>query len=128
MGGILGGLFGGGGQEQQMQGLRASRADIQALRPEAMQARLNALRAMTSGYQGANNALETLWGAPPSTAPRDDFATGRHNRMMGHDLPRPAPQQASPQQLPPQPGPQAQLPQGSDLEMGFMSQLGRPGR
>ena len=90
MGGILGGLFGGGGQEQQMQALRASRGDIQAYRPEAMQARLNALRAMTGGYQGANNALETLWGAPPQqpTGEAPWLKTQHPQRMMDHDLPQ----------------------------------------
>ena len=95
MGGILGGLFGGGGQEQQMQALKASRGDIQAYRPEAMQARLNALRAMTQGYQGANNALETLWGAPPPAPPATVGEQWRGiqsgQRMMGHDLPQQPP-------------------------------------
>lgn len=100
MGGLISGLLGGGssdGQQQQMNALKASRADIQAYRPEAMQARLNALNNMTSAFQGANNALETLWGDPnvkkmPQPPPR---------RMMGHELP---------QQMPPSPSPQPQQP------------------
>lgn len=103
MGGMLSGILGGGsspGQQQQQQALQASRADIQAYRPEAMQARLNALANATSSYQGANNALETLWGAPEEKGPPSLSIGGVRpmpKRMMGHDLPQqgPAPQQPS---------------------------------
>ncbi len=106
MGGLISGLLGGGessGQQQQMGALRAARGDIQAYRPEAMQARLNALNNMTSAFQGANNALETLWGAPPQVGGRNFKAPPK--RMMGHDLPEASaqgPQQ--PPQAPPQQG------------------------
>lgn len=101
MGGLISGILGGGnsaGQQQQMGALKAARGDIQAYRPEAMQARLNALNNMTSAFQGANNALETLWGDPNRKvgAPR---TPAQPQRMMGHDLP---------QQMPPSPGPQQQ--------------------
>ena len=103
MGGLLSGILGGGnsaGQQQQMQALKASRDDIQRYRPEAMQARLNALANMTGSYQGANNALETLWGAPqkaasPSLFGREAYGPSPPQRLMGHDLPsepQPAPQ------------------------------------
>ena len=100
MGGLISGLLGGGessGQQQQMGALRAARGDIQAYRPEAMQARLNALNNMTSAYQGANNALETLWG-DPNAKPKIGGPRGPQpappQRMMGHDLPqRPGPPQ-----------------------------------
>ncbi len=98
MGGLISGILGGGssdGQQQQMQALKASRDDIQRYRPEAMQARLNALNNMTSAFQGANNALETLWG-DPNAKPKP--VGGGPQRMMGHDLPRePYPQQQQPQ-------------------------------
>ncbi len=99
MGGLISGLLGGGsspGQEQQMNALKASRSDIQAYRPEAMQARLNALRAMTDAYGGANNALETLWGAPPGQgvgARAKGPARQVPQRMFGHEMPQqPMPQ------------------------------------
>jgi hypothetical protein len=96
MGGLISGILGGGnssGQEQQMQALKASRGDIQAYRPEAMQARLNALRNMTDAYGGGQNALETLWGAPqqPQTGLRGNLQA-MPRRMMGHDLPQQMPQ------------------------------------
>ena len=90
MGGLLSGILGGGssgGQQQQMQALKASQEDIQRYRPEAMQARLNALGNMTSAFQGSNNALETLWGDP--NAPKvGQGPSGPPQRMMGHDLPQ----------------------------------------
>jgi hypothetical protein len=102
MGGLISGILGGGesaGQQQQMQALKASREDLQAYRPEAMQARLNALNNMTSAFQGGNNALETLWGDPNAKAPGVGGLTRAPQRMMGHDLPQQPiqPQQARPQ-------------------------------
>jgi hypothetical protein len=100
MGSILGGILGGGsspGQDAQMQGLKASQADLQAYRPEAMQARLNALSNMSTAYQGANNALQTLWGAPPSNLPADRLqGMGSIGpTMMGHPMPSPGPSQGT---------------------------------
>lgn len=106
MGGLLSGILGGGdsaGQQQQMGALKAARGDIQAYRPEAMQARLNALNNMTSAFQGANNALETLWGAPQQVGGQKHANLRVPQRMMGHDLP-----QEMPPQQGPMPGPQAQ--------------------
>jgi hypothetical protein len=103
MGGLISGLLGGGsspGQDQQMGALKAARGDIQAYRPEAMQARLNALNNMTSAFQGGNNALETLWGDP--NAPKSTGAPPPQ-RMMGHDLPQETPYQGP---MSPQPSPQ----------------------
>ncbi len=105
MGSLLSGILGGGsspGQEQQAAALKASRADIQRLRPELMQAKLNALGNMTSAYQGSNNALETLWGAPQQGGPSPLLGKigGSPTRMLGHDMPQeaPRPQQAPSQQ------------------------------
>lgn len=72
MGSILGGILGGGsspGQAQQEAALRNATEAYRQYRPEAMQARLNAMGTISNAYQGANNALETLWGAPPSGGP-----------------------------------------------------------
>ncbi len=101
MGSILSGVLGGGssaGQDAQMQGLHAARADIQKYRPEAMQAALNAMSNASSGYQGANNALETLWGTPSSPPSVGQQLSSKDNgygptpqRMMGHDLPQQGP-------------------------------------
>jgi hypothetical protein len=102
MGSLISGLFGGGsspGQDAQMGALKASRDDIQRYRPEAMQARINALNNMTSSFQGANNALETLWGDP--NAPKSTGAPPPQ-RMMGHDLPQEMPYQQGPMSPPPQ--------------------------
>lgn len=95
MGSLISGILGGGsspGQEGQMQALKASRADIQRLRPELMQSKLNALQNMTSAYGGTHNALETLWGDPNrKPAP---IGGPQPQRMLGHDLPQgPMPQQ-----------------------------------
>lgn len=95
MGSILGGIMGGGsspGQDAQMQGLKATQQDLQAYRPEAMQARLNLLSNASTAYQGMNNALQTLWGpkAGPQ-APGQQLRGGFGHppqRMMGHDLPQ----------------------------------------
>jgi len=109
MGGIISGILGGGsspGQQQQQQALKASRADIQQYRPEAMQARLNALKSMTDAYGGTQNALETLWGNP-NAKPQ---VGGPPQRMMGHELPQGAqqlpylPQPPAPRQADPFPG------------------------
>ena len=69
MGSILGGILGGGsspGQAQQEAALRNATEAYKQYRPEAMQARLNAMGTISNAYQGANNALETMWGAPPA--------------------------------------------------------------
>ncbi len=122
MGGLISGILGGGssgGQQQQMQALKASREDIQRYRPEAMQARLNALNNMTSAFQGANNALETLWGDPNAKPQAVGGLTAAPRRMMGHELPQ--------QQPPQQPQQSPQKPQGM---MGFnpLDPLGLFGR
>lgn len=67
MGSILGGILGGGsspGQAQQEAALRNATEAYRQYRPEAMQARLNAMGTISNAYQGANNALETMWGTP----------------------------------------------------------------
>lgn len=93
MGSILGGVLGGGsspGQDAQMQGLHAARADIQKYRPEAMQAALNAMSNASTGYQGANNALQTLWGAPPQQGNQMTLKDNGYKpleRVMGHEMP-----------------------------------------
>lgn len=101
MGSILSGIMGGGsspGQQAQMQGLKATQQDLQSYRPEAMQARLNLLSNASAPYQGMNNALETLWGAPQASPQglgqlRSMGTSG--SRVMGHDLP----QQLGPPQM-----------------------------
>ncbi len=99
MGSILGGIFGGGsspGQDAQMQGLHAARADIQKYRPEAMQAALNAMSNASTGYQGANNALQTLWGPHSESQSFGQKMHGSYGptpeRAMGHDMPQPEPE------------------------------------
>jgi hypothetical protein len=96
MGGLISGILGGGesaGQEAQMQQLKASREAIQAYRPEAMQARLNALSNMSTAYQGANNALETMYGGGGGTpmigtpGGRQTWGAGQPSKFMGHELP-----------------------------------------
>lgn len=67
MGSILGGILGGGsspGQQSQMNAIHGSAQDYQAYRQEMAQALLNTLNQANSAYQGTNNALETLYGAP----------------------------------------------------------------
>lgn len=94
MGGLVSGILGGGespGQAGQQAALQASREDIQAYRPEAMQARLNALSNMSTAYQGANNALETMYGGTPTGSRFGglrDVSSGK--KFMGHDLPEQA--------------------------------------
>jgi hypothetical protein len=99
MGGMLSGLLGGGesaGQEAQLASMAASREDIQQYRPEAMQARINALKNASGAYQGANNALQTMYGGAPGAAPgpmakmQGQFGAMSDSgpkRFMGHDLP-----------------------------------------
>ena len=92
----MGGLFGGGGQQQQMKAIHGSVDDYQRYRQEMAQAMLNSLSSASTAYQGMNNALETAWGAPakPTGQPPADFA-------------RPAPPTSLPgqqqQQAPPPP-------------------------
>lgn len=96
MGSILSGVMGGGsspGQDAQMQGLKATQGDLQSYRPEAMQGRLNLLSNASVPYQGMNNALETLWGAPPVKAggPMEQNRATYGSlppRVLGHDLPQ----------------------------------------
>lgn len=95
MGGLVSGILGGGespGQAGQQAALQASREDIQAYRPEAMQARLNALSNMSTAYQGANNALETMYGgaAGPGPTGLGKLGGGFQKKFMGHDLPEQA--------------------------------------
>ncbi len=109
MGGLITGLFGGLGgnsaaQEAQQRELAAARQNIQAYRPEAMQARLNAFQTGASAYQGANNALETLYGGRPELkTPRQQLSGAgfQPRRGMGHELP----QGAAPPLPPPPSGP-----------------------
>ncbi len=66
MGGIISGILGGGeksdDQEAQLESMRAMAAGIRDYRPEAMQARINAMNQSAKQYQGASNALETMYG------------------------------------------------------------------
>lgn len=66
MGGIIGGIFGGSGNTEaergQLESLRNAAMAFQQYRPEAMQARLNALSNISTAYQPANNLLETMYG------------------------------------------------------------------
>ncbi len=96
MGGIVSGILGGGesdGQAAQMAALKQAQDNIQAYRPEAAQARLNALSNMSTAYQGANNALETMYGGHgPKMGPQgiDKLNTNFQRsggKFMGHDLP-----------------------------------------
>lgn len=122
MGGMISGLLGGGssaGQEAQMAEMAKAREAIQQYRPEAMNARLNALRNASGAYQGANNALETMYGGGgggpslgPVAAMKGKLGAAQVNsprRFMGHDLPSMHPSQgAMPGPTGPtgQPGPQ----------------------
>lgn len=101
MGGIIGGIFGGGNsgaQQEQQASLARAQDAYQAYRPEAMQSRLNALSNISTAYQGANNALETMYGAPPKAEP-SQFVAGGKLSIPRSDF------QAAPQELPPPPGP-----------------------
>lgn len=119
MGGLISGVLGGGsspGQEEQMRQLKVSREAIQAYRPEAMQARLNALSNMSTAYQGANNALQTMYGGAPKSNPGPYTALPSQpsQRFMGHEMPGPKPEETKPE-LPP-------------FRHGFMEEvLGPPG-
>ena len=61
----MGSLFGGGGQEEQSAALANATRNYEQYRPDAYQAQMNSLNNAMSAYQGANNALQTLWGAKP---------------------------------------------------------------
>ncbi len=98
MGSMISGILGGGqspGQQAQMQGIQASREDIQRYRPEAMQAALNAFAQASSAYQPMNNMLETMYGGGGGAKPPPDF---RNFKPMPRTAP---PQGAAP---PAQPG------------------------
>lgn len=79
MGGIVSGIFGGGeksdSQEAQLAAMRNSAKGLDQYRPEAMQARMNVMNQAAGAYQGANNALETMYGgrskAPPGMISQD---------------------------------------------------------
>ncbi len=100
MGGLISGILGGGNsgaQEAQLAEMAKAREAIQGYRPEAMNARINALRNASGAYQGANNALETMYGGSPSPKPtglagmKDTFGKLQDSgpkRFMGHDLPQ----------------------------------------
>ncbi len=66
MGGIISGILGGGeksdGQEAQLESMRRMAEGLKDYRPEAMQARINAMGQSAKQYQGASNALETMYG------------------------------------------------------------------
>lgn len=96
MGGLISGILGGGssaGQEAQLAEMAKAREAIQQYRPEAMNARINAMKNAQGAYQGANNALETMYGggSGPSLSPtakiEGALAGTRPKRFMGHDLP-----------------------------------------
>ncbi len=123
MGGMISGILGGGesdGQAAQMAALKEAQANIQAYRPEAAQARLNALSNMSTAYQGANNALETMYGGHgPKMGPVgvDKLGAGgfqtkpKGEKFMGHDLPEQAAQAGMPQVGGPAGSPQGGRPQ-----------------
>jgi hypothetical protein len=85
---MLSGLFGGGGdseaQAAQQAELAKARAALQQYRPEAMQARLNLFNNASTAYQGANNALETMYGGGGNVGGGGGESP---RRLMGHDLP-----------------------------------------
>lgn len=98
MGGMISGILGGGNsgaQEAQLAELQKAREAIQAYRPEAMQARLNALSNMSTAYQPMNNALETMYGGRAAPGPMKAIG-GR--KFMGHELPNDSTAPQQPQQ------------------------------
>jgi hypothetical protein len=79
-------------QEAQQRELAEARRAIQQYRPEAMQARINAFNNASSSYQGANNALQTMYGGrPPAQTPGQRIgAQFTPQRAMGHEIPESA--------------------------------------
>lgn len=108
----MGGLLGGGsGQQQQMNAIHGSTKDYQAYRQEMAQAMLNTLNQANSAYQGANNSLQTLYGAP-APKPSGILGGGGYGAPIAHPA---APQQApAAQGSPAAPGgsPMSNAPQG----------------
>lgn len=87
MGGLISGILGGGNsgaQEAQMAELQKARQAIQQYRPEAMQARLNALSNISTAYQPMNNAMETMYGGRPAPGP---LKPKDGQKFMGHEMP-----------------------------------------
>lgn len=94
MGGMISGILGGGNsqaQAAQQEELAKARAAMQWYRPEAMQARINLFNNASSAYQGANNALETMYGGAPvgqGTGFQDpaSFRDSSPRTVMGHEV------------------------------------------
>lgn len=92
MGSLVSGIFGGGsspGQQAQMNAIHGSVGDYQTYRQEMAQALLNTLNTANSAYQGANNALETAWGAP---TPKTGWGPGQGSFRGPSSQPMPTPQ------------------------------------
>jgi hypothetical protein len=96
MGGLISGILGGGeseAQAAQQKELAAARQAMQQYRPEAMQARINLFNNASSAYQGANNALETMYGGRSKPDPWGSMRgrTGEPQKpqvVMGHEMPQ----------------------------------------
>ncbi len=98
MGGMISGLLGGGesgAQAAQQAELAKARQAIQDYRPEAMQARLNLFNNASTAYQGANNALETMYGGRSGPKPTGlaalaggGVAAKKPEVVMGHEMPQ----------------------------------------
>jgi hypothetical protein len=105
---MISGILGGGNSEAQaaqQAELAQARGALQAYRPEAMQARMNLFNNASSAYQGANNALETMYGgrAEPVGGLRGGLtAMEPRKTVMGHEMPQ---QPMAQPQGQPQPGP-----------------------
>lgn len=63
--------------------MQAAAQNYQAYRPEAAQARMNALSNRMQAYQGANNALASMYGAQNAQAPNQALRNPMSNSMMG---------------------------------------------
>ena len=96
----MGSLF-GGGQAEQSAALENATKSYEQYRPDAYQAQMNALNSAMSAYQGANNALQTLWGAK---ARPGQPLVAKPATPMGMMMSRPVGPTAPPPQQPEQGG------------------------
>jgi hypothetical protein len=113
MGGILDGILGGGSksdsQEAQLKAMENSARQLQQYRQEAMQGRMNVMNQAAGAYQGANNALQTMYGGrkDPNPAMVGESVGGKFGRQPGAPQPEVSPM-ANPVAGNPQAPPQAQ--------------------
>lgn len=130
VGGLLGGIFGNPEEEAHQKALQQARQDMYKYRPEAMDARMNAMGTMSHAFEPVNNMMGQAYGPGAQQDwsqliknPFSDEAIARMrqqanpNTNAGNTVPFPTNRPVN-QQPAQQPQPQYDFPQSAPQQIG----------